>query len=44
MKLKASYALAFYHSLNVAYEAYRLAGIYKADRERRLRQGFCMIL
>lgn len=34
----------FYHSLNVAYEAYRFAGIYKADRERRLRRGFCMIL
>ena len=29
----------FYHSLNVAYEAYRLAGIYKADREKAFTAG-----
>ena len=33
----------FYHSLNVAYEAYRLAGIYKADREKAFTAGLLIL-
>ncbi len=39
MKSKSILRHRVYHSLNVAYEAYRFAGIYKADREKAFTAG-----